>query len=339
MRLAFSVSLHANSTPGKPRGNVRIAAVTVNGINSKTWQQHTSLTKGDDVTVLVKGVYLTMIWIYLFGGEGGGFCPTTITRLSSVIHVCGKFQVATPTPSRNASVSHHKGDSKSLGDRAVGCGDDSIVIPEPPSNRRAIGSDIALGPTPLVVGTAVAGMLRNSLTSHPAPSLLSPLPIHIAISFASDRDSTSSGTYHTETLAIGLPFSGARNLSLSNTRKAIACLRVSDSASKIVCKWLVKKNIPPSKRSSKRTPISTSASNLFRRWCQVGNLYSPTMPTSKTRPAIRRPHSETSSPLLVADLESDKRYPTSLGTWAGAVGFMLQICGVAYVLFKKMRDK
>jgi hypothetical protein len=46
-----------------------------------------------------------------------------------------------------------------------------------------------------------------------------------------------------------------------------------------------------------------------------------------------------SSPVFVAALESDKKYPIPISTWAGAAGFLLQGLGVAFLLLQKLRGK
>jgi hypothetical protein len=100
------------------------------------------------------------------------------------------------------------------------------------------------------------------------------------------------------------------------------------SWSDIFWSWKPNKNTPPSAISSPAIPISTIHSNRLTQTLHHGAFNSPTTPRTKITPKIRSAHSESLSPVVVAGFESDKKYPIPIGTWAGALGFVIQGLGL-----------
>jgi hypothetical protein len=96
------------------------------------------------------------------------------------------------------------------------------------------------------------------------------------------------------------------------------------------------RNTPPSAISSPAMPISTIHSNLLTHTLHHGTFSSPTTPRTKITPKTSSPHSEVLSPVVVAGFESDKKYPIPIGTWAGALGFVIQGLGLVYILFRRI---
>ncbi len=108
---------------------------------------------------------------------------------------------------------------------------------------------------------------------------------------------------------------------------------VLSSPSSIDCKCDEKANTPPSPNSSPATPTMTRISNtaVGHNNSRVGSfLYSPKIPNTKTTPDIRSSHSETSSPIVLAAFDQEKRYPISPYTLLGGIGMALP--GIALLI-------